>query len=264
MLDEGRCLTPAEESVSTSAAAGLRFVRDDSKGIARKRRGKAFQYLMPSGAPLRTGQSLRASASLPSRRRGRMCGSVRRQRSHPGDGSRRAGSQTVSLPQRLDRVRDETKNDHLVTFARIAVHPPKRAGDMASRAFGAKVLATAVQLLETTMIRVGNRAYARKKQLWANPARPPRHIRRKFGTFQVGQERQEMELEVTIAASRASCAHARSCRDSISSSTTMTRESRARSRRPMSTPIWQDRRRRHHRQRLPHLVRHSARGRRSR
>jgi hypothetical protein len=50
MLDEGRCLTPAEESVSTAAAAGLRFVSDDSKGIVRKGRGEAFQYLMPSGA----------------------------------------------------------------------------------------------------------------------------------------------------------------------------------------------------------------------
>ena len=48
MLDEGRFQTPAEESVSTAAAAGLCFVSDDSKGIARKRRGKAFQYLMPS------------------------------------------------------------------------------------------------------------------------------------------------------------------------------------------------------------------------
>ena len=48
MLDEGRCQMPAEESVSSAEAAGLRFVSDDSKGIARKRRGKAFQYVMPS------------------------------------------------------------------------------------------------------------------------------------------------------------------------------------------------------------------------
>ena len=53
MLDEGRCQTPAEESVSTAAADGLRFVSDDSKGITRKLRGKAFQYLMPSGGPVK-------------------------------------------------------------------------------------------------------------------------------------------------------------------------------------------------------------------
>ena len=53
MLDEGRCQMPAEESVSSAEAAGLRFVSDDSKGIARKRRGKAFQYVMPSGATVK-------------------------------------------------------------------------------------------------------------------------------------------------------------------------------------------------------------------
>jgi hypothetical protein len=53
MLDEGRCQTSAEESVSSAEAANLRFVSDDSKGIARKRRGKAFQYLMPSGVAVK-------------------------------------------------------------------------------------------------------------------------------------------------------------------------------------------------------------------
>ena len=53
MLEERHCETAAEEFVASAQAAGLLFVSDDSKGISRKPRGKAFQYLLPSGATLK-------------------------------------------------------------------------------------------------------------------------------------------------------------------------------------------------------------------
>src|SRR5690349_19829329 len=53
MLEDGRCESAVEESVASAKEAGLLFVSDDSKGITRKARGKAFQYFLPSGVALK-------------------------------------------------------------------------------------------------------------------------------------------------------------------------------------------------------------------
>ena len=112
MLDEGRCQTPAEEFVSTAAAA-----------YARGR--KQYRY-------------------------------------HTD----------------WNRVRDEVKYDRLLTFARILPRIRQTVQEhMASRGLGRKkVLATVVHLLETTLIRVGNREYARDNKSYGLTTLQDRHV----------------------------------------------------------------------------------------
>ena len=137
MLDEGQFRTPAEKSVWKIAAAGLCFVSDDSKGIARKRRGKAFQYLMPSGAPLKNQAELARIRKLAIPPAWRTSGSAL---SPTGISRRRSGrprSQTVPLSPEWNRVRDEAKYDHTIAFARFcgaSAIPSRRTWPPGSRA----------------------------------------------------------------------------------------------------------------------------------
>ena len=179
MLDEGRCLTPAEELVSTAAAAGLRFVSDDSKGIARKRRGKAFQYLMPSGASLKDRAELariRKLAIPPAWTDVWICPSANGHIQATGRDAR--GRKQYRYHTDWNRVRDEAKYDRLLTFARFLPRIRQTVQEhMASRGLGReKVLATVVHLLETTLIRVGNREYARDNKSYGLTTLQDRHV----------------------------------------------------------------------------------------
>ena len=77
-----------------------------------------------------------------------------------------------------NRVRDEAKYDRLLTFARILPRIRQTVQDhMASRGLGReKVLATVVHLLETTLIRVGNREYARDNKSYGLTTLQDRHV----------------------------------------------------------------------------------------
>ena len=77
-----------------------------------------------------------------------------------------------------NRVRDEAKYDRLLTFARILPRIRQTVQEhMASRGLGReKVLATVVHLLETTLIRVGNREYARDNKSYGLTTLQDRHV----------------------------------------------------------------------------------------
>ena len=75
----------------------------------------------------------------------------------------RAGASSTATTPRFREVRDSTKYEHMMEFARALPAVRKRVEqDMALRGLPReKVLATVVHLLETTLIRVGNDDYAR-------------------------------------------------------------------------------------------------------
>src|SRR4029079_9381221 len=76
------------------------------------------------------------------------------------------------------RVRDEAKYDRLLTFAHALPRIRKTVQEhMNERALGRnKVLATVVHLLETTLIRVGNREYAKQNKSYGLTTMRDKHV----------------------------------------------------------------------------------------
>jgi DNA topoisomerase I len=179
MLEEGRCQTPADESAVSAQAAGLRFVSDDSKGITRTSRGTAFQYLLPSGARLKDRAEvarIRKLAIPPAWTDVWICPSANGHIQATGRDAR--GRKQYRYHADWTRTRDEVKYDRLLTFARTLPRIRQTVQEhMAERGLGRnKVLATVVHLLEMTLIRVGNREYARKNKSYGLTTLQDRHV----------------------------------------------------------------------------------------
>ena len=179
MLEERHCETAAEESVASAQAAGLLFVSDDSKGISRKPRGKAFQYLLPSGATLKDRAELarvRKLAIPPAWTDVWICPSPNGHIQATGRDAR--GRKQYRYHADWSCVRDEAKYDRLLTFASALPRIRQTVQDhMAERGLGRnKVLATVVHLLEMTLIRVGNREYARHNKSYGLTTLQDRHV----------------------------------------------------------------------------------------
>jgi DNA topoisomerase I len=179
MLVEIRVPTPAEESALSAQAAGLRFVSDDSTGITRKKRGKSFQYLLPSGAPLKDRGDfarVRKLAIPPAWTDVWICPSAEGHIQATGRDAR--GRKQYRYHADWTRVRDEAKYDRLLSFARALPGIRKIIQEhMAERGLGRnKVLATVVHLLETTLIRVGNVEYAKRNKSYGLTTLQDRHV----------------------------------------------------------------------------------------
>jgi DNA topoisomerase I len=179
MLDEGRCQSLAEDSISSAEAAGLRFVSDESRGITRQRRGKAFQYRLPCGKPLKDRADLariRKLAIPPAWTDVWICPSPAGHIQATGRDAR--GRKQYRYHADWNRVRDDAKYDRLLAFARAlprirkTVHAHMSEGGLGRK----KVLATVVHLLETTLVRVGNREYARDNKSYGLTTLQDRHV----------------------------------------------------------------------------------------
>jgi DNA topoisomerase-1 len=187
MLDEGRSQSPADESVTSAEAAGLRFVSDESKGITRQRRGKGFRYRSPSSNTLKDRAELariRKLAIPPAWTDVWICPSADGHIQATGRDAR--GRKQYRYHADWNLVRDEAKYERLLTFARSLPGIRKTVHEhMSERGLGRKkVLATVVHLLEATLIRVGNREYARDNKSYGLTTLQDRHV-----TFAGGEVR---------------------------------------------------------------------------
>jgi DNA topoisomerase-1 len=156
---------PVVDPREAAEEAGLRYVSDESPGIGRRRVGKGFSYRLPKGGALKDAATLKRIKALaipPAWTQVWIC-------PHPEGHVQATGRDTEGRKQyryhpRWREVRDAAKYGHLLEFARAL--PAIRARveqDMALPGLQrAKVLATVVHLLETTLIRVGNDDYAKK------------------------------------------------------------------------------------------------------
>ena len=180
MLRESRL---AEEIVSASIEsaeqAGLRFVADDERGIARQRSGKRFKYRLPTGAHVRDARTLariRDLAIPPAWEDVWICARADGHLQATGRDAR--GRKQYLYHPEWTRVRDEAKFERLVAFAKSL--PKLRrtiARHMRDRGLGRrKVLATVVYLLDTTLVRVGNREYARDNKSYGLTTLQDRHV----------------------------------------------------------------------------------------
>ena len=178
MLEERQSAPTEEQSISSAEMAGLSFVSDTDAGITRKRRGTGFQYRLPSGEVVTDRAQLariRKLAIPPAWTEVWICPSAEGHIQATGRDAR--GRKQYRYHAEWHRVRDEAKYGRLLTFARAL--PRIRStvdSHMRERGLGRnKVLATVVHLLETTLIRVGNREYAKANKSYGLTTLQDRH-----------------------------------------------------------------------------------------
>ncbi len=160
-------------------AAGLHYVSSAAPGLSRRAAGTGFTYSDARGArvaDLATLDRIHHLAIPPAWREVWICADPRGHLQAVGK-DERGRTQYLYHPE-FRAVRDSAKFEHMLAFARSL--PAIRAAvarDMAKPGLGRDtVLATVVHLLETTMIRVGNRDYATANKSYGLTTLRNRHV----------------------------------------------------------------------------------------
>jgi DNA topoisomerase-1 len=149
---------------ASARAVGLQYVSDSRPGIRRLGRPKRFRYVARNGRVLSSRRELmriRALAIPPAWTDVWICADPRGHLQATGRDARGRKQYRYHPDWRV--VRDEVKYGRLVAFARALPRIRRRiAADLRKSGLPReKVLAAVVQLLEKTLIRVGNGEYAR-------------------------------------------------------------------------------------------------------
>jgi DNA topoisomerase-1 len=195
--------TVAVESAEAAEEAGLHYVSDDRPGYTRKARDGEFEYLDTQSKRIRDEQRLiriRRLAIPPAWTDVWICPSPTGHIQATGRDAR--GRKQYRYHDRWRELRDENKFDRLADFAkalpkiRRRINQDLRLPGLPQR----KVLATVVQLLERTFIRVGNEEYARENKSFGLTTMKNRHV--KVSGPQLcfrfrGKSRRQHEVEVT-------------------------------------------------------------------
>jgi DNA topoisomerase-1 len=174
-------LSPAliADPQASAKAAGLRYVTDASPGIRRKRAGKGFTYLDVDGRAIRDPQELQRLNSLgipPAWTKVWICPMPQGHLQAIGHDVK--GRKQYRYHPRWREVRDETKYGRMLAFGEALPRIRKQVEhDLALPGLPrAKVLATVLQLLETTLMRVGNEEYARANHSFGLTTLRDRHV----------------------------------------------------------------------------------------
>ncbi len=178
MPRERRRADPADP-VTSARAAGLRYVCNDTKGITREMGPLGFMYRGPDGQRIEDEETLTRIRKLvipPAWTDVWVCPSPKGHLQATGRDAR--GRKQYRYHARWRHVRDDTKYDRMVAFAEALPRIRERT-ERDLRLPGlprAKVLATVVQLLEKTLIRVGNDEYARANKSFGLTTLRDRHV----------------------------------------------------------------------------------------
>src|SRR5437868_781171 len=145
--------------MQAAADAGLRYVSDDQPGYSRKRKGDEFEYFDTDGKPIEDEQRvlrIKRLAIPPAYTDVWICPSPTGHIQATGRDARRR--KQYRYHERWREVRDENKYEKMALFGKILPKIRRRVSDDLSLPGlpRNKVLATVVQLLESTFIRVGN------------------------------------------------------------------------------------------------------------
>ena len=154
---------PAPEE--SAREAGLRHTTDASPGIVRRVRGKGFTYIGPDNKTVRDPETLariRALAIPPAWTDVWICRDGRGHLQATGRDAR--GRKQYRYHPKWHEVRDENKYERVIAFGQALTDIRTRVEKDLSRPGlpRERVLAAVVRLLEATLIRVGNDAYARE------------------------------------------------------------------------------------------------------
>jgi len=182
-----KATVPITAPERSAQAAGLRYVSDIQPGIRRQRAGRGFCYRGVDGTPIRDPEVLRRIKDLAIPPAWTDVWICPRPDGHiQATGRDTRGRKQYRYHPRWRAVRDATKYDRMIAFG--AVLPQLRARldqDMARPGLPReKVLATVVRLLEITLIRVGNIAYARANRSFGLTTLRDRHVQVAGATLQ--------------------------------------------------------------------------------
>jgi DNA topoisomerase-1 len=159
--------------------AGLRYVSDEQPGYTRKTKGEDFEYFDTDGKPIRDEQRLlriKRLAIPPAYTDVWICPSSNGHIQATGRDARRR--KQYRYHERWREVRDENKYEKMAMFGEALPKIRKRVNqDLSLPGLPRdKVLATVVQLLERTFIRVGNEEYARENKSFGLTTMKDRHV----------------------------------------------------------------------------------------
>ena len=148
------------DAVDVAEEAGLRYVSHDQPGYTRKTKGDDFEYFDTEGKPIRDEQRLlriKRLAIPPAYTDVWICPSANGHIQATGRDAR--GRKQYRYHERWRAARDENKYDRMVLFGEALPKIRKRVeADLALPGLQQnKVLATVVQLLQRTFIRVRRR-----------------------------------------------------------------------------------------------------------
>jgi DNA topoisomerase-1 len=183
--------------------AGLRYVNDDRPGYRRRGNNGDFEYLDTEGKKIRDEQRLLRIRRLvipPAWTHVWICPMPNGHLQASGRDARRR--KQYRYHERWREIRDENKFDRLADFAKALPKIRRRiARDMRLPGLPReKVLATVVQLLERTFIRVGNEEYARENKSFGLTTIKNRHVKVKGAHLRFrfrGKSGRQHEVDVT-------------------------------------------------------------------
>ncbi|WEK56862.1 MAG: DNA topoisomerase IB [Candidatus Brevundimonas phytovorans] len=170
---------PARLPSAPDIPEGLSWCRDDRPGLSRRRAGKGFSYRGRDGQPIRDARTLariRALAIPPAWTEVWICPHANGHIQATGRDAR--GRKQYRYHPDWTRHAATDKFDRLTAFARKLPKLRARVDQDLSRRGPCrnKVLATAVRLLEITLIRVGNAEYARQNRSFGLTTLHKRHL----------------------------------------------------------------------------------------
>jgi DNA topoisomerase-1 len=191
------------EAMDAAEGAGLRYVSDDRPGYTRKAKGDDFEWFDADGKPIRDEQRLlriKRLAIPPAWTDVWVCPSPNCHLQATGRDARRR--KQYLYHERWREVRDENKYDRIISFGK-ALPKIRRRIARDSKLPGLprnKVLATVVQLLERTFIRIGNEEYARENKSFGLTTMKDRHVEVKGAKLRFrfrGKSGRDHEVDVT-------------------------------------------------------------------
>lgn len=160
-------MRPATAAAQCARAAGLSYTTDDRPGIRRVRAGSTFRYFTTTGRRLMNRPDLeriRALVIPPAWEDVWICADPRGHLQATGRDAR--GRKQYRYHSKWRIVRDEMKFERMIGFAQALPHIRRRtAADLRRVSLTReKVIALIVQLLEKTLIRVGNDEYVKQNR----------------------------------------------------------------------------------------------------
>ena len=179
MVSQARDNGAVDDPAEAARSASLRYVVDSAPGIRRRRRKTGFGYIEPDGAIIEDADELARIKSLvipPAWEDVWICPNPRGHIQATGRDAR--GRKQYRYHPRWRTVRDETKYERMVAFGEaLAGIRERTARDLARPGLPReKVLAAVVRLLESSLIRVGNKEYERDNNSFGLATMRDRHV----------------------------------------------------------------------------------------